>query len=702
MRPLDYNLKNVPLRAREKHFDISKPFILVVASDVIYFAGLAPDGIDVLGVKDVGSNHILVQAPNGEELHLKTAPAMCLGMFAFQDESIKMLEAVHERLSFWGGSALPAPLRLLADDPSTIFMASLVARLSAKLLAFTKLTTQLSAEMCRLREAHEDSLNSFAEAEAFLSSNGKQPCLITFENLPDEGSNLSGQSKEISQLLPVSTYGLSVIQILLTADATDERIGGLSITLSTHEDKKLHQVWHIPREDLECGWVTLSVVRGLSGIQRTPVLKIEPLGRLGVLPPLALGKFQAIGAFRPQIIELSHSSEAADRSLALRTWSGLPGVRPPGFDFNGNGASRVLQLAVPPAMLANIYHVKSAWDPDFEAVKYLTAERELLCHPPPQGLTCGEFLYPLQFNQPFRISAHVAVRHRSANPTEFAIVVADPNVWKERIAAGEDMSNRKGVAFSGWHKVAADTEQFISLDISEPHQYERHAFLVTRIADGLENAFGWARFFDLRITLLDNLEADEGNRHLRRAGTAPTPLDILNKDSFTDELLGDVENCLNLEGASGPLVAYDKPQKGILCHPRDHGITLAKLGNFVVDGPGRIHATAMIMNALSEPVEFCLVATSLNVSEIVGLIDGVNQPEPFGRFSSSGWIEVSHDDDKIIHADASSLTNTQIGLYLATRMTKASVSSAYAWAFFTNFGVEPLDEAIDVSAILLS
>jgi hypothetical protein len=132
------------------------------------------------------------------------------------------------------------------------------------------------------------------------------------------------------------------------------------------------------------GWTNIPLSRALSGVERTPVLRIRPAGGIGRIPPFSLGAPQPLSAFRVQTVPPQRNPVLA--SLALRCWSGLPGVAPPNITRSlglpVKHLSAVRRVPIPLPFLRDVEWINTGWNPDFVPVAFVHAESALQCHPP--------------------------------------------------------------------------------------------------------------------------------------------------------------------------------------------------------------------------------------------------------------------------------------------------------------------------------
>lgn len=673
------------------------PCILVAAEELPRFAEIPLQGVAVFGVESVGDEVLGLIDTLGRDLEMVTAPMLCLGFAAIHPSAIATLEAARRRLEAWSASDFPAPMLVDAHRLSSGLPLLLSSALTERVQSYAAHVTRLSRELFRLRAAHEDTLNAFATVENFISASGIQPCNLMFENLPDGAALLSPAAAPVTQLLPVSTLGLSIIQLHVGDWTTVERpFGGMHVELRTREDHETHGAWSVPLDEMPPGWVTLSLSGGLTGLQRTPELVIRPLGGLGVLPPLSLGPLQPIPAFRPRTSEPGGPAREIDRrSLALRTWCGIPGVRPPAVGTavdlrRPEDDGGVRDIAVPFTLLRGAEHVMRTWQPEFDPVGYLPELRGLLCHPPAFGTTWAQMRDFPAGGQPFRLSVKAVVRSPQARPIEFAFAFStrSPEQACGEIDAARGPIVREDLVFGGWRQVTYDDPAVLWVLLNAPDVAAGSLFFGTRMARGTNNDFAWASFYNLRKTVLgqdaaaDMAQAIPMSQDAIKAG-APDPVMVLDGVPLSLSVLEGVVDTQPAWLSSMPTVLYDHDRRGIFCHPPPpSGIALAQLPGLTARDPFSLLARLHVANSGAEPVDFAMIVSTLGADAVLARLNGSPETGAGDDFAWSGWTTVSYDNDVLADVGTLPPGAEDPAIFLATRMSAAARSNDYAWAYF--------------------
>jgi hypothetical protein len=651
--------------------------------------GVLPDTILVLSLGSATESDVTATAEDGTEYNLKLLPTRYIGLYCKDQTSELRMQIARARLEDWTGHTLP-DIVVLGDEPSTTVAADVIRNLSLSAKAASLDTVRLHTEFSRLRNAHEELQQTFADVERFVAQSNLQPARLAFQNDPVEGSSISGlpARSTVTQILPVSTFGLNSIQLhLASAPKLKKYFGGLHVSLYTIEDHTLRAEWDIPTEQLSSGWLTLPLPRGFSGQRRTPKLVIKTIGNIGELPPISLGSSQPLSQFCASV---ANSDLSIGSSLAVRCWVGLPGVTPPTLGSladlqHATAGSIVREVALPLTLLEQVKRVPSDWQPDFEPVKYLPAVPGLECHPPPAGVMVGS-LADFAVFESCRISAQALVRSEIAKPIEFAIAVSTlpGEAVSDLLRGASDASSRPDFQFSGWVTSSYSTPAILSLFI--PDAFEGQLYFATRMANGAPNDFGWAAFRDVRLTLLGKSVSEE------TAGVKPArPLPDNNvraelANPVPKEKLRSVENVLSLLLGGSPATAYNESKDAIFCHPPQVGMTFALVRDIDVRGRKALICEASLGSRRALPVEFGVIATKLPLQDVITACSS-SSTDTRMDLAFSGWHRVSGTKPSPLMLNLKNIQDELVNIYFATRMIEGSANNNYAWAYFSKICV---------------
>jgi hypothetical protein len=664
------------------------PSIIVAEDEMGQFLPAAPAGISVFGLRAVEADAVWLVDAAGAEVCQMTAPMLCLGFVASSLGSFAELKAAHHLFGLWSAFDLPEPVILPTLESADRFIPELVASVFGRLKTYADHVTRLSRELFRLRVAHEDTMNAFAKLERFVSEANVQPCRLSFEHEPADGVFVCG-ARVLRQVLPVSSFGLSAVEIFVGRGA----LNGILVELCSREDHEVHEVWRLGADDLDVGWIVLPLKGGLGGRQRTPEIVLRPLSGTGLLPDVGLGAPQVLEAFRVSA-DIENGVEVLPRSLALRTWSGLPGVRPPALtertaQARGAQAATTTELAMPLSVLRRAVMRSTHWHPEFQPVGWLDDLRALEVHPPPRGSICAEIEGFDPGASAARLSVRGVLRSSESMPVEFAMGFAPGinNGFGAMLADLWSLEAHEDLYFSGWRVAIHDRPALVQVDL--PSGLEAGSlFLATRMEDGQVNAFAWACFQDLRATLLPTELPTRGS--VIEAPPSPSeagigdPRFVVGGIPAPVSLLVTAENVLDLRIGDAPLVSYDHDRRGLLCHPPLTGLTLGRLASLPWERLEGVIARVVVGNFKSAKIEVGMVLTEMSA-------DAVHQrlcrrrPGSSTSFVFSGWQSAAYGSDLLleVHSHQPLLTH-RLNLYFASRLAPTAETNDFAWVYFTD------------------
>lgn len=482
---------------------VRKPAILFGGRLSDGIKALAGDSYELLKIKRVADDHLLVRDQAGQEKRLAEAPVQLAGIVAFEQIDRELVERAADWLKKRRNTGIPAPQVLAADDGAQ-FAALILANAQLQVQKNAELTTSLFRQLSDARQANEELQNRFAALEAFIDRHGLQPFELAFINPPiddDTEPNVlsTASGGRISQVLPVASVGVSAIALHI-AKAAPRSDATLNISLVSVEDGRLIENWNIPAAEIEAGWMNLSLKSTIAGLRRTLRLVISIDGHRGDLPTLSLGNAQPLDLFRLQDPDLRQSISSA--SLALQVFVGLPGVVPPdrtGFSprvAQDNAAPGLREMSLLPEVLTQTRQVHLDEDSiGFEGVTYLDGDRIVSCHPPAFGTTVAKIAGGCPEGT-LRLSANLLVAHEKAKDVEFAIVVGRDEARIAHLLSGTT-DPEAGEGFSGWVRVPAKQPRFGSLYLDAPARHAGDLYLATRMVDPGNHDFAWARFLNI-------------------------------------------------------------------------------------------------------------------------------------------------------------------------------------------------------------
>jgi hypothetical protein len=332
----------------------------------------------------------------------------------------------------------------------------------------------------------------------------------------DEGFARLLRESEIEQLFPVSSYAVSGFALHFR-DLPANRNGQLIVTLDYLENGEGIAEWLVPYGTLHSEWNFFSLPKACDGSHRTLRLRISATG--GVPPELSLGNVIANERYAARA-RIPHA-DLDMRPLALRIFTGLPGVRPaslpnaivPTSMINGR---KVDDYRLPIELLRNVTNVSvTPLTPDFPTVRFLEHEDAIGCHPLEEGITAAAIRRVVAPGT-VRISARAVIDHPEGQPCAVGLLLVNlASDAQEEIGALASMDRRRSqVLFSGWSEVAPNRSIDINFMLEEPIDRTMDLVVLSRAA-GESVDFSWLKVFNFR--LVKHVETSPAQEVLKEA-----------------------------------------------------------------------------------------------------------------------------------------------------------------------------------------
>ncbi|MBL8710515.1 MAG: hypothetical protein JNL25_15070 [Rhodospirillaceae bacterium] len=488
---------------RVKRFYSRKPVVLYSGQADDATKATAGNSYDLLKVKRVADDHLLIRTVTGQDYRLMEPPSLLAGVVAFDKSEAELVIRATEWLRRRMSGDVPTPHFLNPGD-ALGFSAVLLGSLRGVIDTLAATTTDLARQLADSRKINEEMQNQFAALESYIDRHGLQPFDCAFINEPsrdDAEPNVLAMAMNgrISQILPVASVGVSAVGFHVSK-AAPRSDATLVVTLSSIEDGRQIETWSVPAAEIEAGWMTLSLRNAVTGMRRTLQVVIAVEGSRSNLPTLSLGTAQPLELFRLQDHDLRQSLTSA--SLALQVFVGLPGVAAPkgnGFSAQGDkGADGhgLREISLTPSQLGQTAQVHLDADAGrFDGVTYLDNERAISCHPPAFGTTIARIDQGCPTGC-LRLSANLLVENAQSHDVEFAIVASPHEARVIDLLSGiAEPGESEGC--SGWVRVPAKQPRFGSIYFSHALAGPSDLYLATRMADPGNHDFAWARFLNI-------------------------------------------------------------------------------------------------------------------------------------------------------------------------------------------------------------
>jgi hypothetical protein len=643
----------------------SSIFVLVPIEEMSFFEPYVPNGISIFGLQEVSQHTLFAVNQAFEAFVSDAAPSSCLAMAAIGEEGLARLSKARDLFTKWSGNEFNHPAQIDLSEAGQAIPSLLLERLLERFRSVSKHCITYAGDLARLRGSHEELHNNFAAVEAFIVSSNIQPISLVFSNPPVPGSFLDvAHVKEVTQVLPTSTFALSSVDIYVgELNGSNRRYGGLEIDLTTLEESKILARWHLDADHIAEGWTSLDFAKTLHGHQRTARLAIRAIGGIGDIPPLGLGQPQPLKAFRAEITPQGSSTPNA--SLALRCWSGLPGIAPPNISksisfTHLHGASPIKRVAIPFTILRAVEWVKTYWNPGVPPVGFKSEDKAVTCNPPPKGITLAK-LPEISLSEISRIEAHAFVRDGDDSPVEFGVLFSDLPAKKIVTALLRGQTAKNKFHFSGWVKCVSGQPVYISSVVPVANM-TGCIFLATRIPPGSSRNSAQAAFRDLQITSLGLSDPEQPQVQTSNEGAK-----IVRAEKPRNRMLP-VEDLRRVRGTNGKAgssqIRFDRASAEIKFELSDEHDVIAVIPDIRVTRPIHLSLKACANRSNKGAIRVGFGVSDFWVSEDTVLTQLKKQTKVMTHVAFSGWHEIGPAEDAVFELDIEDRSEDFVSLYL--------------------------------------
>jgi hypothetical protein len=661
------------------------PFVLVPMEELLRFQQFVPSGISIFGLHQISPDTVFIVNQAAEMFATQAAPTSCLAMAAIDEDGYARLLHTSDLFSKWSGSQFIRPVRIDATKAAQAIPTLLLTQLLQRFRSISQQCTTFASDLSRLRASHEELHNNFAALEAFVVSSNIQPIKLAFYNPLTTGSFLEvPRTREVTQVLPTSTYGLSSVDIYVERlNRSNRRYGGIEIDLTTVEEGWMQARWNLEADQMTEGWINLGLPKTLGDYQRTARLTIRTFGGVGDMPPLGLGPPQPLKAFRAQLSP--EDSNAPTASLAMRCWSGLPGIAPPNMSGSISSAqslnrSAIKRVPIPFVILRAVEWMPTESKPEVKRVDFDEVNKAVRCNPPTDGITLAR-LPEISFSEIGRIEAQAFVQNSEPSSVEFAIVFSDlPTNTIAQTLLGQRATTGR-FYFSGWISAVLGQPVPLSCVVQEPN-ITAHIFLATRIAPGHPFSSVEAAFHDLQITLLGLSNADQAQPRLLGEGTK-----IADTSRRHSRILpvDDLRRVRTTRGKNTPsTVQFDHAIGEIKCELSDRLQVIATIPHIRVKSAIHLSVKACAGRLNTASIEVGVAVAGPRATEEIAIGQLKKQSSAEGPVVFSGWHVMNPAEEAFFQLDIVDGTADFVSLYM---MAQSELPSGNNVAVFSNISV---------------
>ncbi len=355
-----------------------------------------------------------------------------------------------------------------------------------------------------LRRVNEDLQNCFAALERVLPADTRGMSLVYADEPAAAKLRLGWSSCGLAQTLPVSSTGVSAIELFL-GDVHASAHGKLHVHLVGLENHAVIDRWTVPLDEIVSGWTMFCLNRPIVGPTRTLELRLDVECEADVNVSLSLGQSPTIAMFRAR--DPAGDKVAAEYGLAMKVWCGdaegafARHANVVVADGRSASASGLVEVPLSPTLMQTVAHATSeSVRFDFEPVTYIPYRVAVGVHPPARGLTAAVVRLPVDVVV-FSAMAELQVGHEKANPVDFAMVLAT-DFERAAVLLEDPLQALAFEASSGWVTSGFGERQYLEAKPEQPTTRELKLFLATRMREPGTHHFAWARFRDLRLRVL--------------------------------------------------------------------------------------------------------------------------------------------------------------------------------------------------------
>lgn len=466
-----------------------------------------------------GTEAKAISGVGGRSIPIQDVALTALALFTYSPAGRAEGAAFLEHLEDVRGAA--PGIRVI--DLSDVAEGEVAARLKDALLTISieaaavgaARAVSLMRDTVQLRGLHQSTQAAFSKLERYVLRNGlaqrvqgAQLALAVGES----GVNLT-QGKQIEQRLPGSSVGLSDVAIAI-ARVPGESDGVLTVRLRTHEDDAEVAWWKFPAEDLQLGWLRLSLPVSLDDDARTVRLSLEWTGDA----PLEIGRS---GRHPDPRFQAHVEGDASEYALAIRLWTYVPSCqapivsdgRYPGESRRPMGTSPASTMLPEPLragsdlssagqasweLSSDIFGRAENLNPGNRNFKYLVEQAALQVHALPKGVAAGL----LRDTVPAGVRslrAKVTTLAPEGPPIDYAIAVGPA---PKRSILGTRPIPHPDAITSDWHRFEATEKGEVALFLAEPLSEAGSLYLMARLSrDDGNAAWAWSTFSTIQMSV---------------------------------------------------------------------------------------------------------------------------------------------------------------------------------------------------------
>jgi hypothetical protein len=370
----------------------------------------------------------------------------------------------------------------------------------------------VSLELAAYRREFERLQRSFARLEEFVGRHTHREVEQIFEYPPDIDASTGIRRRAVHdeldentfiQTLPVDSFGFSGLSIYV--DSKPESLDDpLRLRLRAVETSSLIAEWSLAPAEASIGWAELVLITAID----EPALTLELVAEW---MPESTGWALALGPPHPykDFCVRDKANRSLSAPLAMRLFSGLPGVRVPATtgSFRPVNAPSLLARPFPIEAYSTVAQVLPATQAQMSTlVSYDREIYALTVHPHKGGVTVARMDVHLP-KEAWGVTAHIQLANERAGMTDFAMFICLSRDQSKELARLHQLDS-PSPSFSGWRTLAPLEKGAVSIVLPDQSEEQKSLYLLTRQSPDLNPDFAWARFSRFEFNILPNSVVD--------------------------------------------------------------------------------------------------------------------------------------------------------------------------------------------------
>lgn len=362
--------------------------------------------------------------------------------------------------------------------------------------AMARRNVTLRRELSVVRRSHEATQLAFSQLEKFTYEAFSNPRwrVLTLEPQVHLAPKVLHQGERLKQRVPGDASGLSDFAVFVSNIESIEH-GVLAVQLESAESGHSEAEWLVDATKFDStGWIRFSLLSSIGLDKQSLTIQLAWRGDT----PLELGCSVA----HPDPRFQAHLENVqSENVLALKCWKYIEGVITP---IPSDGHAAIGRFNVGPSLsnrvlvdIDRLFLVENL-NPSSYEVSFDSKQNGVLVHPPKIGIAIGRV--PTCFNSAVKsISATIETISEHGPNIEYCIAIGNKQLRDlEYLDESSFLQNNK----SDWLQIRSNYRSQINLYLAEDEADMSDLYLMTRLADGIDdNSFAWAIFKEISATV---------------------------------------------------------------------------------------------------------------------------------------------------------------------------------------------------------